>query len=489
MASEPGDRTGRDDMAPRNAIRRAATAALVALAALGCERDTSMLQPAPPVTDPLVFDDTFGSDVIFQAFLGSKLDAVTIDEAEKSMGTASMKIAVPRPGDGSGVYSGGACTTFQARDLSRYDALTFWATASRPATLDVAGLGNDNTGTSLYAAEWKNIVLSTGWRKYVIPIPLPEKLTVEQGMFFFAEGPEAGAGYDLWFDEVRFETDPTITNPRPAMDTQTLGVFVGATVTPSGTRTIFNVAGRDQVIDHMPAYFTYASSDSSVATIVDGEILVVGAGTADITATLDTVSVSGTLTLNASGAPTTPAPTPTVPAGDVISLFSNAYNDVVVDTWLTDWSRDYADLTEFQIDGDDVKAYSNLIFAGIEFASETIDASGMTHFHMDLWLPEGTVLFKVKLVDFGADGEFGGTEENQDSEHELTFTTTSIPPLTTENWIGLDIPLEDFMNGPKGLFSREHLAQLIISGTGNTAFLDNIYFHRQTAPTKPESQR
>ncbi len=33
------------------------------------------------------------------------------------------------------------------------------------------------------------------------------------------------------------------------------------------------------------------------------------------------------------------------------------------------------------------------------------------------------------------------------------------------------------MNGPNGLFQRAHLAQLIVSGTGNTAFIDNVYFH------------
>ena len=163
-------------MAPRHVIRRAAAATLLGLIALGCERDTSGLGPAPPITDPIVFDDGFGSGVIYQAFLGSKLDAVSTDEAEKAAGSASMKVAVPRPGDGSGGYSGGACTTFLARDLSGYNALTFWATASRSASLNVAGLGNDNTGTSRFSAEWKNIPLTTGWRKYVVPIPLPEKL-------------------------------------------------------------------------------------------------------------------------------------------------------------------------------------------------------------------------------------------------------------------------------------------------------------------------
>ncbi|HBN02847.1 MAG TPA: glycoside hydrolase family 16 protein, partial [Bacteroidetes bacterium] len=55
-------------------------------------------------------------------------------------------------------------------------------------------------------------------------------------------------------------------------------------------------------------------------------------------------------------------PTPTVAAADptdlqanVISLFSNVYTDVTVDTWRTSWSS--ADLEEIQVAGNDVKKY------------------------------------------------------------------------------------------------------------------------------------
>jgi hypothetical protein len=308
----------------------------------------------------------------------------------------------------------------------------------------------------------------------VIPIPLPEKLTLEEGLFFFAEGAESPEGHTIWFDEVKFERVGTISNPRPTMSTETIGAFVGATLTVEGTRTTFDVGGTDQVIGHLPGYFTFFSSDETVARVRDETIRVVGDGTSIITAKLGEVEVTGQVILQASAAPSTPATPPTVPPNRVISLFSNAYNDVPVDTWLTDWSRDFADLTEFRISGDDVKAYTNLIFAGIEFATETIDASAMTHFNLDVWVPAGTTLLKIKLVDFGDDGVFGGAP---DSERELSFTPTSTPRLETDTWVALDIPLEDFM-GPGGLASREHLAQLIISGSGNTAFIDNVYFHQ-----------
>jgi len=170
--------------------------------------------------------------------------------------------------------------------------------------------------------------------------------------------------------------------------------------------------------------------------------------------------------------PTTPAPTPTFPASDVISLFSNPYTNVPVDTWSAVW--DQADVEDVQIVGNDTKLYTNLSFAGIEFINQTVDATLMTHFHMDIWTPDPTALpaiFKIKLVDFGADGAFGGGD---DVEHELTFDANSTPPLATGEWVSFDIPLSNFT----GLTTKGHLAQMIISGNPNTVYVDNILFHK-----------
>jgi len=177
--------------------------------------------------------------------------------------------------------------------------------------------------------------------------------------------------------------------------------------------------------------------------------------------------------------PDTPAPTPTVAEADVISLFSNAYTDVTVDTWSADW--DNADVMDVQIAGDDVKKYSNFVFAGIEFTSETIDATDMTHFHMDIWTPDPTAepaVFKVQLVDFGADGAFGGGD---DVNHELTFSSSTTPAIASETWVSLDIPLASFT----GLTTKEHLAQIVLVSDPNTVYVDNVYFYRGSAPAEP----
>lgn len=180
-------------------------------------------------------------------------------------------------------------------------------------------------------------------------------------------------------------------------------------------------------------------------------------------------------------APEMAAPTPSYSAENVISLFSNAYTNVPVDTWSATW--DNADVSDVQIDGNDTKLYTNLVFAGIEFTSNTIDANDMTHFHMHIWTPDATAMpavFKIKLVDFGADGVWSGGD---DVEHELTFDANTIPGLVSNTWISMNIPLASFTN----LTTRGHLAQLIISGDLSTVYVDNVLFHDGTTSISDNS--
>lgn len=86
--------------------------------------------------------------------------------------------------------------------------------------------------------------------------------------------------------------------------------------------------------------------------------------------------------------PVTGAPAPGVPPEDVISLFSAAYQDVPVGSWSAD--PDAADLADAQAGGDEVKHYTNLRVATIDFGSTPIDAGAMTHLHIDIWTPDET---------------------------------------------------------------------------------------------------
>ena len=174
-------------------------------------------------------------------------------------------------------------------------------------------------------------------------------------------------------------------------------------------------------------------------------------------------SCAACTTTNPVTEPMTAAPTPTLPAANVISMFSNAYTNVPVDTWQTSWSA--ATLTSVQIQGNDTKKYTNLNFVGIESTTSQINATNMLYFHVDAWTPNMTT-FRIKLVDFGANAAFGGGD---DVEHELTFTPT------LSSWNSYHIPLSNFT----GLVTKGHIAQLIFSGLpvgAGTLFVDNVYF-------------
>ncbi len=164
--------------------------------------------------------------------------------------------------------------------------------------------------------------------------------------------------------------------------------------------------------------------------------------------------------------PTAAAPAPTHAESDVISLFSEAYSGVPVDTWRTDWSA--GNLEEVTLAGNAVKKYTDLNFVGIETVTTQIDATEMTHFRTDVWTADATQI-RIKLVDFGINGIYDGGD---DVEHEYVIENP-----TRNTWLTLDIPLTEF----SGLTTRANIAQLIYSGQpagSMTLYVDNVYFHK-----------
>ncbi|PHI21155.1 hypothetical protein CEQ90_03800 [Lewinellaceae bacterium SD302] len=443
----------------------------------GCERDLEDLEPAEFPTNGDVFIDGFTGGMEYAAFGGSKVTAFDVDTEIKYEGTTSMRFAVPDFEDPEGAYAGGTFFLTSGRNLSGYTALTFWARATRSATIDEIGFGNDLGENRYVTSVAGGIQVNTNWQKYYIPIPDPSKLTSERGMLFYAEGPEDGEGYTFWIDQVQFEDLGTIAGPEGFIfngEDRVVTSEGGSSFNADGY-TVFNLpTGIDQRINTAPAYFNYVSSNPEVATVSEsGIVSVIGGGEAVITATIGDEAAKGSLTITSTGQATTPqqaAPTPTYEADDVISIYSNAYEDEPVDFYNGFWefSTTLNDFTEVQ--GNDVIRYFDLNFVGIQFTSPTIDVSEMTHFRIDIWTPSETAPpadFKVLLVDLGSDNAFGG---NDDSSHELTFTS---PTLVSEQWVTLEIPLSDFT----GLTGQENLAQIVLSGSPSIVFVDNMLFY------------
>jgi len=459
--------------------------------AFACERDVEGLSAPENSKDPNVFIDGFSSGLNYAAFGGSFPAAFQVDNKETyNNSSASMRIEVPDANDARGAYAGGSFFTGTGRNLSSYNVLTFWAKATKSATIDIVGFGND-LGANKFTTSISGLKVNTNWKKYYIPIPDPSKLTAEKGMFFYSEGAEEGNGYTFWIDEVKFENLGTVAHPKFAiMDgkNEIKEAEINEVLKVTGLKASANIpTGTDQSVDASVAFFTFTSSDDNIATVNEnGEVNVKAEGEATITAKVGNNTATGSLIVKSAGLipkPATPAPVPNKPAADVISLYSNAYTNVPVDTWNTRWQFSTAEETFIKIQNDDIIRYRNLNFVGIEFTTKPINATNMTHFHIDFWTPDPVTAaktFKVLLVDFGANNSFGGGD---DSSHELSFQA---PLITSGNWVGIDVPLTAFT----GLTKRGNLAQLVLSGDFPNVYIDNVYFHKSVgtgpaAPTTP----
>ena len=442
-----------------------------------CERNLSGdVEFARFSTNPEVFIDGFSSGLQYFPFQGSKLDAFSVDTEIRYSGSSSMRFDVPNFGDPAGAFAGAIFPDNGGRDLTDYDALTFWAKASQSATINEIGFGSD-FGDNKFIVTLNNMRISTAWTKYTIPIPDPSRLVAEKGLFWYAEGPEDGNGYSFWIDELKFEKLGTVAQPRPAMFNgidESVETFIGTNISIDGLTQTFNLAsGQNVTVSAAPSYFTFKSSNVDVARVNEnGMVSIVGSGTAKITALLAGVRAQGSLTINSVGT-FVPAPTPTRNPEDVISVFSDAYTNIPVDFYNGFFAPFQTTLGgAVNIGGENVIRYTQLNFVATEFKNPTVNLSQMTHFHVDIQIQEPINpgdFISIELGDFGPNNAFGGGD---DSSGRVTFTSTS---LTRNTWISLDIPLAQF-----GLASRNNMAQIffISDATISTLLVDNMYFYK-----------
>ena len=179
-------------------------------APMGCTRelsDDAVLPTFPNTAD--VFTDNFiglGSD-FYLPFADAKPDVFSVDLTTGFQSNASIRIDVPNDTDPSGTYAGAIFRVDGVgRNLSGFDALTFYVKASAGTILGEVGFGIDYLGDK-YKVSVSNVNVSTNWNKVIVPIPDASKLINERGVFWFAAGTQStnGQGYALWFDDIKFE--------------------------------------------------------------------------------------------------------------------------------------------------------------------------------------------------------------------------------------------------------------------------------------------
>ncbi len=430
--------------------------------------------------------------------IGSKLDAWTVDQTVSYKGNASMRFDVPTATNSSGNYAGGIFRVDGAgRDLSGYDALTFWAKASQGVTIAEIGFGEDFFPNK-YITTTRNVSIGTNWTKITIPIPDPSKLINEKGMLRYAANTieTNGKGYIFWIDELKFEKLGTTALLYPFIlngNNNTVNGFIGANQVINQLGAVFNLAnGQNISVVAAPAYFDFFSTNSLVTAPFKknekGEIftkVINSTGTAIITAKLANALAKGSLTINAVGA-FPHAPIPTRSPSTVVSLFSDAYNNIPVRHYngffqfSTTKGGAGSDPNNVDIQSpfangglDNIINYTDLNFVSIGMYQTVpnVNVSSMTHIHLDINVKE--TLNSGDFIRIELETGTGSTPAS--ASYIINLSTLS--NTNAQGWVSLDIPLSSF----PGLTNRNNLGQVffVTDGTIKNIWVDNVYFYAQ----------
>ena len=201
-----------------------------------------------------------------------------------------------------------------------------------------------------------------------------------------------------------------------------------------------------------------------------------GSATVKVTAvdgtTMKTYTVNYILSGPAVHAPTPPARN----ASDVVSLFSDAYTPITVNSQ----DAGYCGANSFeliQVQGDNTRRWTGNACQGIDFsgAGNHKNLTAFDHVHVDLYTEDTNLVgkvFNLKLVNFA-----GGAGES--SSLQVNINDGSNPGIkTTGSWISIDVPITTAGGVIGGSTAREDIAQAVISSNLSKVWYDNFYVYK-----------
>ena len=473
-------------------FRKTLVLGLVLALTLGCERDLSddAVDATFSSEGDVFIDSPIGLGTYFYLpFGGSKFDALTFVDDEGYQSSSSVRIDVPNANDPTGNYAGAIFRIDGAgRNLTEYDALTFYAKASQGVNVGEVGFGLDFI-ESKHQVTANNLSVGTNWAKYTIPIPDASKLLEERGLFWYSMGTQdtGGSGYIVWFDDIKFEKLGTVAQPRPVIadgNDLIVDAFTNVTIPVSGLVETFNLAsGIDQSVAPAPSYYVFKSSNPSVATVDElGDVSVIGAGSAVITGNIGGalnlvtneieggLDAEGSITINSLG-DFELAPQPTRDPSNVLSIYSDFYTNVPVDFYNGFWEPFQTTLSaDFNVNGDNILNYTNFNFVGNQFANPVIDITEKANLHLNMYIPgevPSNFDFLISVVNFGPDQVDGGGDDTR----QQIFVNSS--DVVANSWMTLEFPITLANRDNVGLIIYEN-----INGSSLSNFyLDNVYFY------------
>jgi hypothetical protein len=448
----------------------------------GCKRELSDDAVLPSFSSTAgIFTDNFiglGSD-FYLPFADAKPDVFSVDMKEGYQSNASVRIDVPNNTDPKGTYAGAIFRVDGAgRNLTGYDALTFYVKASTGIKLGEAGFGV-NYIDDKYKVSVSNINVSTNWSKVIIPIPSASKLKNERGVFWFAAGTQGtnGAGYALWFDEIKFEKLGTVGKAASNIfdgQTKTEKTFIGSSINLTGLNHVFNLTnGQDVKVISTTAYYNFTSSNPAVATVNDsGIVRILTAGNAEITATVNGLPAKGKLIIESKGG-FPGAPTPTRPQADVKSIFSDAYTNATESNIDPRFGGSTTVADILTTSTGKVIQYKTNNYTGIMFDTNPIDLTAYGFLHVDVYVEDATTSsIGFEIRDIGANKTIETNTANGQPMGDDKDLRTTLNGFTAGGWKSFDIPLNGNI-----LNQKSNIGAIIIIG-GPNFILDNIYFYK-----------
>lgn len=281
-------------------------------------------------------------------------------------------------------------------------------------------------------------------------------------MKFAANGPGSTVPADFYFDNIYFWK----TAVDPSADATLSDLKVDGTTIAGFGSTIQNynyelLTGTTVI----PQITSVTTTNPSATYVITQATALPGSATVAVTSSNSSVTNTYTINFVLTG-PSTNAPTPPNRAtSDVISLFSDAYTNIPVTEWSTPW--DDSNFQDIVLSGNNIKKINFGNFLGVQLANY-VDATSMTHFHMDYYIEAG-----VNLVGKVLNPKWSNHAAQAGETSALLLTHL---PTTTGSWVSIDVPLTSF----GGAQSREALYQFLITSNLGSVYVDNIYLHKNT---------
>lgn len=177
-------------------------------------------------------------------------------------------------------------------------------------------------------------------------------------------------------------------------------------------------------------------------------------------------------------APTIAAPTPPArPAADVVSIYSDAYNNIAITNFDAGWCGGAATTPVLIAGNNTLKKNTGVVCHGIDFQTNRQDLTSFTHIHFDFYITDTSLVgdvFNVKLVNFN-----GTNAETSALEVNINGGTT--PQLVANQWVSVDVPITALGGVVSNSLARNDVAQIgITTAMVDNVWYDNIYLHKNT---------